>query len=236
MKQYEWLLLDVDDTITDNTRSVEGGYRKVCKVMQLPYEEERFEQFIAFDCNFWREWESGNISLPKDIPEGNKINWLRTRRFIHHFEGIDFNTAVRLNEIYSISLADKVYPIEGAIPFIEYVSSHYHLAVASNTPLSSVGQKLEKAGVLPYFDHVVVAEEFGIGKQDPEFFSLLMERIGFHHTNQIAIIGDSLTSDILGASRAGIDTYWYNKEGKKLPKNISCTMQFQSFDELYSIF
>ena len=31
------------------------------------------------------------------------------------------------------------------------------------------------------------------------------------------IVGDSLTSDILGGMNAGIRTCWYNPEGKPLP-------------------
>ena len=46
------------------------------------------------------------------------------------------------------------------------------------------------------------------------------------------IIGDSLTSDMLGGSRAGIATCWYNPKQKENPQKIPVTKEIRSLREL----
>lgn len=46
------------------------------------------------------------------------------------------------------------------------------------------------------------------------------------------VIGDSLTSDIQGGVNAGIDTCWFNPQGKENRKRISVTREIRRLSEL----
>lgn len=52
----------------------------------------------------------------------------------------------------------------------------------------------------------------GIDKPNKEFFDIVFENIGSTDTREYLLVGDSLTSDILGANNAGIKNIWYNPE------------------------
>ena len=47
------------------------------------------------------------------------------------------------------------------------------------------------------------------------------------------VIGDSLTSDMMGGIAYGIDTCWYNPKGKSLPENMTLTRVSDTFDDIY---
>ncbi len=49
----------------------------------------------------------------------------------------------------------------------------------------------------------------------PEFFDFIFKEIGEDKTAQTIIVGDSLTSDILGGVNANISTCWFNVRDKK---------------------
>ena len=46
------------------------------------------------------------------------------------------------------------------------------------------------------------------------------------------IIGDSLTSDIIGGNNAGIDTCWYNAKMKENTTTARPTYEIKSYTEL----
>ena len=49
------------------------------------------------------------------------------------------------------------------------------------------------------------------------------------------MVGDSLTSDILGGIRAGIDTCWFNPRNKPIPADMQITYVIHDLRELIGI-
>ena len=56
------------------------------------------------------------------------------------------------------------------------------------------------------FDGVFISEETGYQKPMIEFFDYVFEKIGKDKRKSTIIVGDSLTSDVLGGKNAGIAT------------------------------
>lgn len=79
-------------------------------------------------------------------------------------------------------------------------------------------QKEKLAGVpelAPYFNEIVISGEFGKGKPDPSIFEHCLSLLGMTKDDAV-MVGDNLNTDILGASRAGIQTVWVNRKGKRM--------------------
>ena len=51
-----------------------------------------------------------------------------------------------------------------------------------------------------------ISEEIGSKKPDKEFFDIILKEIDVENKDGVLMIGDTLTSDILGANNAGIDS------------------------------
>ncbi len=76
----------------------------------------------------------------------------------------------------------------------------------------------------------------GVTKPDAAFFDICMERIAEPRSSCI-MIGDSLTSDMLGAKNASIDSVWFMPSGdiEKSVTDYDIDYVAASFDELFSV-
>ena len=73
-------------------------------------------------------------------------------------------------------------------------------------------------------------------KPDAAFFEICLERIGEPKSSCI-MIGDSLTSDMLGAKNAALDSVWFMPSGNIEEAMAAYEINYcaSSFDELYAI-
>ena len=63
-------------------------------------------------------------------------------------------------------------------------------------------------------DDIFISEVIGYVKPKREFFDACFKKIENFDKERVLLIGDSLSSDIMGAINAEIDCCWYNPAGK----------------------
>ena len=75
-----------------------------------------------------------------------------------------------------------------------------------------------------------------VTKPDAAFFEICLKRIGEPKSSCI-MIGDSLTSDMLGAKNAGMDSVWFMPAGdvEEAMKAYDINYCASSYDELFEI-
>ena len=56
--------------------------------------------------------------------------------------------------------------------------------------------------------------------------------MGNPQKEEVLIVGDSLSSDILGGYRYGIDTCWFNPQGKSCELDIDITYEVKELGEV----
>ena len=108
----------------------------------------------------------------------------------------------------------------------------YRLFLVSNGTASVQHSRLESAGLYPYFEQVFISEELGSHKPEPAFFDACFAKIPDFDRTQALMVGDSLTSDILGGIRSGLRTCWVNPQGKDAPPEIQPDYQIQGLSQL----
>ena len=104
-------------------------------------------------------------------------------------------------------------------------------AVSNGTVVAQMG-KLTKSGLINLFDGVFLSEHLGCEKPSALFFDKVFASIPAVDRERVLIVGDSLSSDILGAKNAGIQSCWYNPFHTANHSNI--TPDFE-IDNLQSI-
>jgi HAD superfamily hydrolase (TIGR01509 family) len=82
-----------------------------------------------------------------------------------------------------------------------------------------------------YFEKCFISEEIGYIKPSREFFDYLLHELKAN-PKECLMIGDSITSDILGAHNVDIDTCWYNQNGKVNKYGIKPTYEIKSLRDL----
>ena len=85
------------------------------------------------------------------------------------------------------------------------------VGIVTNGPTEVQRAKLELLEVDRLVDFVLVSEEFGVAKPDPEIFREALRLAGVKPEEAI-FVGDSVEFDMAGARAAGIPTVWVNRD------------------------
>ena len=238
---YKIIIFDLDDTLIDNTKNIQNGFKEVLKYRNEKYSEEKFEYFEKHDKSYWSKRARGEIKDPAELMGDieKKVEWVRAMRFLTFFNDIDYNEAVKINDLYMEALKENVVEIEGARDTVKYLKEKgYKIAVATNGPTVAINSKLSKSGILEYTDVIFSADEIGKMKPHKIFFDGLLNKIGSQNKEEMLIVGDQLEKDVKGGIDNNIDSCWFNlyRAKKELENyNYKPTYVIESLVELKNI-
>jgi 2-haloacid dehalogenase len=135
-------------------------------------------------------------------------------------------------DAYRVWLGEGAYLMEGAVEILDYLKERYPLYVVTNGVGATQRKRLKASGLDKYFRDIFISEEAGSQKPQKEFFEYCFAHIKEAGPEEMMVIGDSLTSDIQGGVNAGIDTCWFNPQGKENRKRISVAREIRRLSEL----
>lgn len=114
---------------------------------------------------------------------------------------------------------------------LEYFSRRYPLIAVTNG-----NAQLDKIGLASYFQHVVHAREFGVGKPDIRIFKHAASLLGIAPECMLHA-GDDAVMDGVGALNAGMQAAWINRQGKMWQYGPQRpTVEVASLAELLAVF
>lgn len=97
--------------------------------------------------------------------------------------------------------------VPGAKAVLDRYSEAYDLAVVTNGVLDAQLAKIDAVGIERWVDTIVVAGHDTPPKPDPDPIERAIEALGASPATTVHI-GDTLGSDIAGATAAGVDSVW----------------------------
>lgn len=211
MKHYKHIFFDLDRTLWDFDASS-------IAVFEFMYEKHHLNELgIPSALDFHDTYEPHNLELWKDYRE-NKITKeeLNLARFGYPLSlyGIESpELAQKLSEDYVKYCPLTVRIIPGAFEILDYLKPKYHLHLITNGFKEVQDIKLSKSGFKPYFETLIISEDVGIKKPDPQIFLYALEKVNASADESI-MIGDEMEVDIDGARAAHIDQIYFNQKGK----------------------
>jgi len=123
----------------------------------------------------------------------------------------------RMREAYSQGFVDAMVLPEWLPDLVARLAGRYRLCVVSNYPLSEpIRRTLERDGLMPHLSTVVVSADLGVIKPHPALFAAACEGLGGVSPGAVLHIGDDWDADILGATRAGMQTI-YTRQWRAVP-------------------
>ena len=96
--------------------------------------------------------------------------------------------------------------IEKARPTLDYLAQRYPMALVSNF-YGNIEAVLNEYGLAKYFPTVIESAVVGVRKPDPAIFKLGVDALGLE-SQQVLVVGDSVSKDILPARSLGCQTAW----------------------------
>ena len=224
-QKYTTLLFDADNTLLDFFAAEERAIEITCKHFNIPYSKEVGKLYSDINDSFWKRFEKGEI----------KREEINVGRFAKFAEAVGSNACPKgLADFYIEELSNGNMIIEGADRLCEILSKKYDMYIVTNGH-ASVQKRRFGTSVLPqFFKKSFISEEVGSKKPEKDFFDLVFKELPEKDKSKICIIGDSMSSDILGGINAGIDTCFYNRFD--MPKTYEPTYEVKNFDEMLEIF
>jgi putative hydrolase of the HAD superfamily len=134
--------------------------------------------------------------------------------------GIDApELAVELADAYAEMREGGAHPFPGAIDTIQHFrDGGVRLGLVTNGGAEMQRGKIERFGLVPYFDCILIEGEFGAGKPDKSVFRHILEQLGVT-AGDTWMVGDDLQRDIAGAQALGLFTIWVDWRGGGLPES-----------------
>ena len=101
------------------------------------------------------------------------------------------------------------------LELLEKLHRDYKIYIITNGTDYIQKQRLLDSGITALTDGLFISEIVGAPKPEKQYFDYVLNNIAEKDKSKILVIGDSMTSDILGGVNAGIDTCWYNPHNSK---------------------
>jgi 2-haloacid dehalogenase len=220
---YHWLLFDADGTLFDYDRAEAKALEGTFRDFHLPFGPEHSGAYQKINHQIWLDFENGQITAEA----------LRVVRFERLFAALQITApAEDFSNRYLHNLAMASDLVTGAESIVRALHERYRLALITNGLKDVQRPRLARSSIADCFEAVAISEEMGVAKPDPRYFDAVFASIGQPARENVLVIGDSLTSDIQGGIKYGLDTCWYNPSGKSANPQFTATYQIQKLEEL----
>ncbi|MWV59637.1 HAD family hydrolase [Rathayibacter sp. VKM Ac-2754] len=203
-------LFDLDDTLFAHAHAVREGIVDQVAALGAPYaatrddvqrrwyllEEEHYHRYLAGELDYEGQRraratafaaESGVALSPEQASE-----W-----FAAYLEHYTANWTLHEDALRVLDRLD---------------ASGARIGIITNGDLAFQQNKVEKLGLTPWIEHLIASGEVGVTKPDAGIFELACERFGVAASDAL-YVGDRLTTDALGAARAGLRGVWLDRPG-----------------------
>lgn len=223
---FQTILIDLDDTLLDFGKAEHAAVSKAFRQFGLEPTQALLERYSEINNEQWEAMERGEITRDRVL----------VHRFELLFEELNLNIeAQACEDCYRGHLRIGHYFVDGAEDILEYLAPKYALYIASNGVADTQYSRLESAKIGRYFKDIFISETTGHHKPEKEYFDYCFARMAHFKPETTLIVGDSLTSDILGGKNAGIKTCWFNPKHKPRRADIVPDYEVHSLEELKTI-
>jgi len=222
------ILWDVDGTLLNFLAAEEAAIRECFARFNLgECTDEMLAVYSSINKKYWKLLEDGKMTKAE-------ILVARFQEFLAAYE-LDTSVAAAFNKEYQVCLGDTIVFCDDAYHLVSDLRSQVKQYAVTNGTKVAQDRKLSKSGLDQLFDGIFISDVLGVEKPNVEFFEKVFAAIGEYASDEMLIVGDSLSSDIRGGNNAGIPCAWYNPAGAAVPEGIRVDYDLRSLQEIRKI-
>jgi putative hydrolase of the HAD superfamily len=211
------ILLDLDDTILDDSSNIDACWHEACVANSSELGERDLSVVLDTIRNtsrwYWSDADrhrEGRLELDAARREVVRLALLEL--------GIQSpSLAAKIGDAYGHHRDVGLEPLPDAIETVRWLkASGCALALLTNGAASAQRKKITRFGLAELFDTILVEGEVGFGKPDPCVYELALSRLNL--TPHAAwMVGDNLEWDVAAPQRLGLFSIWIDRHGRGLP-------------------
>ena len=225
--KYKIIIFDADDTLFDFKKSEREAFKNTMEEFNLEYDENyHFKVYKEINNTLWKDFELGII--PQE-----KINEVRFKIFSDALN-IKFNTD-KFADSYIKNLGNASFLYEESTELIKYLYKDYILFIVTNGLKDVQKNRIKKSSIAKYFKNIIVSDEVNVAKPNPKIFEYALKDATNTYSDEILVVGDSLSSDIQGGINLKADTCWYNPNKIENKTTITPTYEISNLMDLKGI-
>ncbi len=220
---YQWLLFDADGTLFDYDRAEAEALKQSFAQLGYGFKPDFSQAYRQINAGLWADFERGEITQAK----------LKIERFRSLCESLGLAAdPADLSQRYLRNLALGTYLVDGAEGVVKSLAGRYRLAIITNGLKDVQRPRFASSAIHDYFSVIIISEEVGSAKPDGQIFDVAFAHMGWPRKEEVLMIGDSLSSDIIGGINYGIDTCWFNPNRLAQPPDLDIRYQITDLDQL----
>lgn len=223
---YSVFLLDLDHTLLDSAASETAAFDETVRSAGVEDPGALFARYQEINGALWAAVERREI-------EPAELRVLRFQQLIDS-AGLDADPHV-MAETFVAGLGRHGDLYSGAREVLADLAERTRLAMVTNGFSEVQRTRIHRLDLEQYFDVVIISGEVGTSKPGTEIFDIVFDQLGQPAKTTSVMVGDSLTSDIRGGSNYGMDTCWYNPNGKPAEDRSGITHEIADLDQLRSL-
>lgn len=239
------VLWDIDNTLLNFNAAEAVALKKEFEEFGFgEFSDEMLKCYMGINRKLWQALERGEITKPEVL----------VGRFEEFFAlyRLPVDKAAAFNERYQELLGETICFNDDAYNIVKELKGKVLQCAASNGTKKAQTGKLKNSGLDQLFELIFISEDIGAEKPSKEFFDKALNDVsvwlrkkeescletdGVHRgeleLSEVVIVGDSLTSDILGGNNAGIKTCWYNPKGLSNDMNVKVDYEIKDLHEIF---
>ena len=195
---YKAIFIDIDDTLLDYVPCCREAYDTA-----MPDHPEHFQLFFDIAGRLFSEAKHGKHTIAEVMD-------LYPKEFMAAI-GYPQESVEPFTRAFRAAWGKTHTLVPEAKEMLEILKNKgYRLFAASNSFGHLQRSRLEYAGILPYFEDTFISMDIGYDKPDIRFYQEALRRAGLQ-PHEVLMIGDSMTTDVLGAQAAGIDALFFDR-------------------------
>ena len=204
---YKAIFIDIDDTLLDYIPCCREAFDVAIDAIGQRTSDELFRLFFDISGRLFSEAKHGLHTIA-EVMDLYPIEFCAKAGYTS--EAVEpFTKAFRLAWGKTHTL------VPGAKQMLDTLQSKgYRLFAASNSFGHLQRSRLEQAGILHYFEDTFISMDIGYDKPDIRFYQEALRRANLQPA-EVLMIGDSMTTDVIGAQAAGIDALFFDRRGNQ---------------------
>lgn len=203
MKKYSAIFIDIDDTLLDYIPCCREAFEAA-----LPEHPEYFDTFFEISGRLFSEAKHGLHTIAEVMD-------LYPQEFITTI-GYPVEAVEPFKHAFRAAWGTTHTLVPNAEQMLQTLQAKgYRLFAASNSFGHLQRSRLEHAGILHYFEDTYISMDIGYDKPDIRFYQEALRRANLQ-PSEVLMIGDSMTTDVLGAQAAGIDALFFDRQKDNL--------------------
>ena len=217
--KYKAIFIDIDDTLLDYIPCCREAFLSALSALETENgkwkmengkctKDELFQLFFSISGRLFSEAKHGKHTIAE-------VMELYPKEFIET-AGYPPEAVEPFKHAFRAAWGKTHTLVPGAKELLEYLRAKgYRLFAASNSFGHLQRSRLDYAGILPFFEDTYISMDIGYDKPDVRFYEEALRRCGLQ-AHEVVMIGDSMTTDVIGAKAAGLDAIYFDRSSMSL--------------------